>query len=71
MENDAAVIVRRVNPRDIMVFMSDPREGWRRVRLLHKPTGLEGHGEAPTMDEARAQADAELDAHFTSAGLER
>jgi hypothetical protein len=65
------VIVRKVNPREIMVFISERGEGRHLVRLRHKPTGIEGQGEAGSVLEARGLADADLDAHLKAAGLER
>ncbi len=75
MVNATEVIVRKINPRDVVVYLShrgpDARcGGIHVVRLVHKPTGLQGTGEGHDIEGARAAADADFATHLKAAGLE-
>lgn len=65
-----AVIVRKVQRRDEALFINHVQDELYRVRLVHKPTGVQGNGEGATLDLARAAADADFAAHLRAAGLE-
>jgi len=64
------LVMRKIRSREVSVHMSQPAEGKHRVRLVHRATGVEGHGEGQTLDSARAAADQDFAAHLEAAGLE-
>jgi hypothetical protein len=58
-----------IRPRDVVLSFAPHEEGKPYVvRLRHKPSNLTAEGTGPTYDEAKAQAEAELQTQVEVAG---